>query len=125
MRKHDTNAEGFTIVEVIVAMFLLAVVAVAILPALWQGVRLSSQQSAVATATRELNALVEQARENPTCEQLFAVAETNTVSGAGRTFNTSGTVGACAAGEAVRIELQAVAPSGSTLTTVTAIVYVP
>ena len=52
--------QGFSIVEVLIAMFLLAIVAVALLPALFQGIQYSSQQSAVATATRQLNALVQE-----------------------------------------------------------------
>src|SRR5688572_18848722 len=76
MSEHD---EGFSIVEVLIAMFLLAVVAIALLPALWQGVRFSSQQSAVATATRELNSLVEEARESPTCAGISAVAANQNV----------------------------------------------
>lgn len=67
MRGRGTDAAGFSLVEVIIAMFLLGVVAVAILPALWQGIRYSSEQSSVATATRHLNGLIEQARQDPAC----------------------------------------------------------
>lgn len=67
MRGRSTDAAGFSLVEVVIAMFLLGVVAVAILPALWQGVQYSSEQSAVATATRHLNRLIEQARQDPAC----------------------------------------------------------
>ena len=126
MSRSPGTDDGFSIVEVVVAMFLLAVLAIAILPALVQGVRLSSQQSAVATATRELNSLVEEARENPTCDGLAAVAAPRTATdGSGRIIDTSGSVGSCSAGSAVRIELTATDASSNTLSTVTAIVYIP
>ena len=126
MPRANREEAGFSIVELVIAMFLLALVAVAILPALWQGVRLSSEQSAVATATRELNSLVEQARESPTCAGLASAASSRTAeSGGGHTIHTSGTVGTCVAGTAVRVELTATSASGSALATMTAIVYVP
>ena len=119
--------DGFSIVEVIIAMFLLAVVAVALLPALVQGIRLSSEQSAVATATRQLNALVEEARESPTCAGLTSVAVTQTVQdGAGGTITTAGTVGTCpATSKTVKLVLTARDSGGDLLATTTAIVYVP
>lgn len=119
--------DGFSIVEVLIAMFLLALVAVALLPPLWQGIRYSSQQSAVATATRELNSLVEEAREAPTCAGLTAAALSQTVTdGSGRTFTTSGTVGTCpATSKTVKLALTATDSSGTVLATTTAIIYVP
>ncbi|NLP85898.1 prepilin-type N-terminal cleavage/methylation domain-containing protein [Microbacterium sp. CFH 90308] len=119
--------QGFSLVEVIIAMFLLAVVALAILPALVQGVRLSSEQSATATATRALNALVERARDNPTCANVEAVADPQTVvDGARRDIRTSGTVEGCPArGTTVTLELTAVSLSGDTLSKVSGIVFIP
>ncbi|MBD8023859.1 hypothetical protein [Microbacterium gallinarum] len=118
---------GFSVVEVMIATFLLALVAVALLPALLHGLGYSAQQSAVATATRELNALVEEARETPTCTTLSAVASTNSVTdGAGQTITTSGSVGTCpAVSKTVKISLTAVDTSGTTLATTTAVIYVP
>jgi prepilin-type N-terminal cleavage/methylation domain-containing protein len=66
MRGRDVD-EGFSLVEVIIAMFILGLIAVALLPPLWQGIQHSSLQSSVATATRHLNGLVEEARESPNC----------------------------------------------------------
>ncbi|WP_214466740.1 prepilin-type N-terminal cleavage/methylation domain-containing protein [Microbacterium flavescens] len=121
------NEQGFSIVEVLIAMFLLAIVAVALLPALVSGIRHSSEQSAIATATRELNTLVEEARGTPTCPNLSAVAlEQNVTDGAGRAIVTSGTVGTCpAASKTVKLALKAVDTSGAVLATTTAIIYVP
>jgi prepilin-type N-terminal cleavage/methylation domain-containing protein len=121
------HEEGFSLVEVIIAMFLLAVIALAILPALVQGARLSSEQSTTATATRALNALVEQARDTPTCANLEAVADPQmVVDGAGREIRTSGTVDGCPGRRTtVTLELTAVTLSGAALSRVSAIVFVP
>ena len=73
MRGRSADAAGFSLVEVIIAMFLLGIIAVAILPALWQGLVISSQQSSTATATRYMNSLVEQARDNHTCAYLGSI----------------------------------------------------
>ncbi len=118
---------GFSIVEILIAMFLLALVAVSLLPALWQGIQYSTQQSAVATATRELNSLVEEARANPTCANLSSVALARTVTdGAGRTITTSGSVGTCPAlSKTVTLSLTAVDAAGGALARTSAIVYVP
>ena len=127
MRDRSTGAAGFSLVEVIIAMFLLGLVAVAILPVLWQGIQLSTQQSAVATATRQLNSLVEDARQSPTCTVIAnAVATKNGfVDGSGRAFSTEGVVhGSCAVGTAVSISLKAVQGT-STLASVDAFIYVP
>lgn len=123
----ELRDEGFTIVEVLVSMFLLALVAVALLPVLWQGVQFSSRQSAVATATRELNALIEEARATPTCPGLSAVAVARTVTdGSGRSIVTSGLVAACpAASKSVKLALKATDSSGAILATSTAIIFVP
>lgn len=67
MRGRGTDAAGFSLVEVVIAMFILGVVAVAILPTLWQGIQFASEQSAVATATRHLNGLIDDARQNNAC----------------------------------------------------------
>jgi prepilin-type N-terminal cleavage/methylation domain-containing protein len=127
MDAHKPDDRGFSVVEILIAMFLLALVAVSLLPALWQGIQYSSQQSAVATATRELNSLVEEARANPTCASLSSVALAKTVTdGAGRTITTSGSVGTCPApSKTVTLALTAVDASGGSLATTTAIVYVP
>ena len=123
----ENESGGFSIIEVLIAMFLLAIVAVALLPALFQGVQYSSQQSTVATATRELNALVEEARDTPTCASLSSVAVSKSVTdGAGHTITTSGTVGTCpAVSKTVKLALTAVDSSGTTLATTTAVIYVP
>ncbi|MEI3847590.1 MULTISPECIES: type II secretion system protein [unclassified Microbacterium] len=130
MGERDSSDAGFSLVEVIIAMVLFGLVAVAIIPVLWQGVMYSSQQSAVATATRQLYALVESARETPSCASLAAAAAAHTFSdGANRAFSTSGTAGSCfscpsATGIAVPLSLTATQDS-RVLAEVSALVFVP
>ncbi len=125
--EHDVS--GFSIVEVIIAMFLLAIITVAILPALFQGIRLSAEQSGVATATRELNALVERVRsaDPPTCADLqSAIDAPDATDGAGRAIAISGshTCTGSSNGTTVTLTLQATSTSGTTLATVTSLVFI-
>jgi prepilin-type N-terminal cleavage/methylation domain-containing protein len=82
MKVHGADDGGFSLVEVVIAMFILGVIAVSLLPALWQGVRFSVEQAEVATATRQLNALVEAARDAQTCSVLNALAPSSFRDGA-------------------------------------------
>lgn len=118
--------EGFSLVEVIVAMLLLGLVAISLVPLLWQGLSLADRQSTVATATREVNALVEQARETPSCADLAALAGAHPyLDASGRTlFTATVTVGTCASETSVSVDVVATHSSG-TLAGVSALVYVP
>lgn len=127
MERNDPVDRGFSLVEVIVAMFLLGVIALALLPALIQGIRFSSEQSSVATATRQLNSLIEDVRQTPSCGSIGDTVATKTgfVDGNGRSFRTEGMVhGACTPGTAVSISLTATQGTHR-LATVDAIIYVP
>lgn len=122
------DGEGFGLIEVIIATLLLGIIAIALIPVLWNGIVQSSRQSSTATATRELNALIEEARDAGTCAALDDAA-------AAQTFHAStpqefrvrlpaGFTYACAAGSAVSITLEAVQGT-IVLATVQAKVYVP
>ncbi len=96
VRRGDARDSGFGLVEVVISMLILGMIAIAIIPALWQGLQYSSEQSTVATATRQLNGLIEEARRSPTCGSVaFATAAKSFEDGAGRPFTTVGTVGGC------------------------------
>jgi prepilin-type N-terminal cleavage/methylation domain-containing protein len=130
MRGRSTDAAGFSLVEVIIAMVLFGIVAVAIIPVLWQGIVYSSQQATVATATRQLYALVESARETPNCSALASAVATQTFSdGADRDFSTSGSAGTChpcTSAPGIAVPLTLTATQGSrTLAEVSALVFVP
>lgn len=126
MRGRSTDAAGFSLVEVIIAMFLLGVVAVAILPALWQGIVFSSQQASTATATRYMNSIVDDARATPTCAFLGSIASLpNVTDGRGVSMSTSTTtVSGCAPGSTAKIIVNVVG-EGRTLATTTALIYIP
>jgi prepilin-type N-terminal cleavage/methylation domain-containing protein len=130
MGGRDSGDAGFSLVEVVIAMVLFAIVAVAIIPVLWQGIVYSSQQSTVATATRQLYALVESARESPSCATIAGAAATQTFSdGADREFTTAGSAGTChpcpsASGITVPLTLTAT-QSSRQLAEVSALVFVP
>jgi len=64
------RAAGFGLVEVVVAMFLLAMLAVAFLPFLVQGVTRSAENGTLAAATQLANKEMENARARTTCSAL-------------------------------------------------------
>ncbi|MGN6219869.1 MAG: type IV pilus modification PilV family protein, partial [Microbacterium sp.] len=129
MRGRGADAAGFSLVEVVIAMFLLGVIAIALLPGLINGIRYSSEQTTVATATRQLNSLIEEARRAPSCGALTTAATPKTFQdGAGRDFTTRGTPGPCVpcsakGGIAVPLTLTAT-QDGRSLATVSALIYV-
>ena len=83
---------GFGIIEIIVAMFLLGLLAVSTLPIIVQGLRLSATNSTLASATQLANQQIEQVRAQQSCGAI--VASTNTVATSGPSLTVSRTVGA-------------------------------
>ncbi|GAA5204606.1 type IV pilus modification PilV family protein [Microbacterium jejuense] len=130
MRGRSVDAAGFSLVEVIIAMVIMGVIALALIPILFQGIRLSLEQSSVATATRQLYAIVEEARESPTCGALTSATASQVFrDGANRDFTTSGATSGCvscpaATGTTVSLELAAVQGT-RTLATLSALIFVP
>ena len=120
--------DGFSLVEVVVAMFILGLIAIAMLPALFGGIQYSAEQSTVATATRHVNALIEQGRQSPSCVSLQTLADydPNPVDGTGRGYQTQGIRGACPAapGKAVSLEIWAT-QGGRELVRVKALIFSP
>lgn len=110
-----SEEDGFSLVEVVIAMFVLGIIAIMLLPALLSGIRYSGEQSTVATATRRLNAIVEEARQSPTCLALQQIAETNTSStdGAGRPFEIDVVRGTCSTAANSLVTLTLSATQGS------------
>lgn len=124
--KATARDDGFSLVEVIIAMVLLLIIAVSLLPALVDGVRYSSEQSAVATATRHLNGLIEQARDDPTCGKIDALsAELEFNSDTEREMTSSGEHTACVAKSTVTLTLVARDAEGDRIATAEAVIYIP
>lgn len=71
-----TDDAGFGIAEVLVAMFLLGLIAVALIPILVQGLRVSAQNAALATATQLANQQIEQVRGVTACGSITAATTT-------------------------------------------------
>jgi prepilin-type N-terminal cleavage/methylation domain-containing protein len=120
------SQEGFGLIEVIVAMLLLAIIAIAILPALWQGIQYSAGQSSTATATRHLNALIEEARDAQSCAALTSVASSRTVEdGQGNLLTSTGVVGTpCVSNTAMSLSLEVRDEGGTVIASTVALVYV-
>ena len=127
MSESSSHNAGFSLVEVVIAMFLLGIVAVAILPALWQGIMLSSQQASTATATRYMNSIVDDARAAATCAYLASIpALPNVTDGRGVSMSTStsAVTGGCSQGTTAKLTVT-VTGEGRTLATTTALIYIP
>jgi prepilin-type N-terminal cleavage/methylation domain-containing protein len=77
-RRPDSD-RGFGIAEVLVAMFLLGIIAIAVLPLLVQGLRLSVTNATIAAATQLANQQVEQVRGATACSSVAAATTTTTV----------------------------------------------
>ncbi|MFD6700113.1 MULTISPECIES: hypothetical protein [unclassified Microbacterium] len=126
---NEGTEDGLGLVEVVIAMFLLALIAVSILPALVNGLRFSAQQSSVATATRQLNGLIDQVRQSPDCGTMGSILGTaasprSFLDGHGNSYATQAAIGSCNKGATVSIHLTAT-QSGNTLATADALVIIP
>ena len=79
--------EGLTLIEIVVAMFILALLSVAFLPLLVQGVQQSAQTATIATATQLANARVDseraQAQAGTNCTSLANPADLSTTDSRG------------------------------------------
>lgn len=96
--------DGFGMIEIVVSMFLLSLIAMALIPVLIQGMRVSVLNTTVATATQILSRDIEEARARGTnCADLlsFSIAPvTPIVDGRGGAFEVHRTPVVCpAAGE--------------------------
>lgn len=130
MNAHEPGQAGFGLVEVIIAFFLLAIISVALLPALWNGVVQSSTQATTASATRFLYAVIEQGRASAEAAgdpSAWCAVVGNAAAEAPSSFTA--TVSGCAADASslVTVILTATSaePTPKQLATVTAKVYVP
>lgn len=68
----NVRDEGFGLVEIVVAMFILALIAIAFLPLLIQGIKVAADNRTLATATQLIHDQIEQARAIGACDALAA-----------------------------------------------------
>lgn len=87
---HDRD-RGFGLIEIVVAMFLLAIVTMAVLPLLVQGLKLSASNATVAAATQLANQQVELVRSQSLCGAI--VPATTTATAQGVALQVSRTIG--------------------------------
>lgn len=63
--REQHSEHGFGMIEVVVSIFMLGLLAIAFIPVLIQGVRTTSANSTLATATQLVNQSIEQLRSTP------------------------------------------------------------
>jgi|GEM_PF-3109323 len=122
--EEDHRDGGFSMVEVVVAMMLLALIAVALLPALVSGMQLSIGQAQKGAAIRIANSVIEDARAEPTCAAINALSGTES-DGRGGTLTVVASSPDCASEKAVDFTVTVSDRDAATLYTAHAIVYVP
>ena len=103
-----TNESGFGLVEIIVALFMLAILAVAFLPLLIQGLQLSANNATRATATQILHDRLEFVRtQSTTCSTIKSAVERTEISPVqdprGISFQVKTVVATCPTGAAAAI----------------------
>lgn len=103
--------EGFGLIEIVVSMFMLALLAIAFAPLLIQSLQVSAENSTVATATQLVNDRMRIAQANgPTCSAVASLVGTTSVTDSRNvTITVTTTVGACPTGAGtVRVSAVAV-----------------
>lgn len=75
-----SNDDGFTLVEVVVSIIVLALISLALLPLLIQGIKQSAQAAAIASAVQLANSQVDLARAQTTTCSAIAATPSVTVS---------------------------------------------
>ena len=85
---------GFSLIESVVALFILMIIATAVLPILLQGLVQSANNQTTVTAASLANQSIEDARAQKTCTGLTALDQTSTAR-PGVTLRTQRIVGAC------------------------------
>lgn len=78
LRATSSEDRGFSIIEIVVSMFILGLLAAAFLPLLIQGLKLSAANATLATATQLANDQIELARSATKCSELGLPITTTT-----------------------------------------------
>jgi prepilin-type N-terminal cleavage/methylation domain-containing protein len=117
--------DGFGLIEVVISMLVLAVLAIAFLPVLVQGIKQSAANATFATATQLVNEKLQVAQgAGDTCANISVLSGVETLTDEyGVTIQVTTTVGTCPAGTgtvpitvtAIRTDTAAVLVEGSSL----------
>lgn len=124
--RDGTDGAGFGIIEIVVAMFLLGLLAVAVIPLLVQGLTLSSTNATLAAATQLANQQIEQVRTQQSCGLVTPATVSTTADG--HTLTATRTVGTCpASGYPLTVPVSVSvtrADNGAVLATASTLVFV-
>lgn len=127
MRRLRDDEAGFGLVEIVVSMVILALLAVAFLPLLIQGLKASSANATLATATQLVNQKMESASAVSTCSGATALGGVSSLTDPrGVTIQLTTTVASCPTGTGtVKVATTAVrTDTGATLVTGSTLVFV-
>jgi len=121
--------QGFGLVEIVVSMFVLAALSLAFIPLLVQGLKLSAENTSLATANQLVNeqlALVQDA--GPYCDAVQVLAgEADTVDPRGVTIRITTVIDACPTSAVGTVKANVTATrmdSGETVVSAATLVYV-
>ncbi|WP_166804552.1 prepilin-type N-terminal cleavage/methylation domain-containing protein [Cryobacterium algoritolerans] len=125
--RSDTRDLGFSLIEIMVAMMLLAVLALAVLPTLVTGLRTAATNTTLATSTGLVNQQLEDARSRTTCGALaappFSATDTR-----GAVLTVTRSVASCPVGgypRAISVSISVTrAATGVTVSSARTLVYV-
>ncbi|MGV3714222.1 hypothetical protein [Pseudolysinimonas sp.] len=127
-RTFRDDEAGAGLVEIVVAMLMLAALAIAFLPLLVQGIRTSATTATLATATQLVNQRMQAASSVSTCSGATALAGTSSLTDPrGVTIQVVTVVAACPSGSGtVRVASTATrTDTGATLATGATLVLIP
>jgi Tfp pilus assembly protein PilV len=120
--------DGFGLTEIVVSMFMLALIAVAFLPLLINGLKTSSATATLATATQFLNTQMQKASAVNTCSAATSLGGVQSLTDPrGVVIQLTTTVGSCPTGPGT-IAVSATAirnDTGATLATGSTLVFLP
>lgn len=129
----STDDEGLGLVEIVVAMLVLAALAIAILPLLVQGLQLSARNATLASGLQQVNDRLQAAQDlSPNCSAirgLYASGPETYTDGRNVVIRITTTVGACptTASDPLYVKVTSTAvrlDTGTDIATASTLVYV-
>lgn len=122
------NETGFGLIEIVVSMFILALLAIALLPLLVQGLKQAANGTTLATATQLVSEKMQLAQsKGPVCASVAAIAGTvDLTDPRGVVLRVTTTTGSCTGSPTTLNVTTSVArlDTGVTITTASTLVYV-
>ena len=120
--------EGFGLTEIVVSMFMLALLAIAFLPLLINGLKQSAATTTLATATQFVNTQMQKASSVSTCSAVTSLGGVQSMTDPrGVTIQMTTVVGSCPTGTGtVAVTSTAIRnDTGATLVTGSTLVFLP